>query len=151
MTTPHGAGVLLAVAVTLGALWPLPATGAAQIPKPQRQGGRVTAGYPAGPRPPRAGRLRPLSAAGRSTALATITETEPNDAPATATSVALGDFASGNIDPLGLVDYFAFDVTVPTYLILDVDANPAGSPLDPILSLYAPAGTTELAFNDHSH
>src|SRR5256712_2944736 len=72
MTTPHRAGVLLAVAVTLGALWALPATGAAQIPKPQRQGGRVTAGYPAGPRPPRAGRLRPLSAAGRSTALATI-------------------------------------------------------------------------------
>ena len=148
MTTPHRAGVLLAVAVTLGALWALPATGAAQIPKPQRQGGRVTAGYPAGPRPPRAGRLRPLSAAGRSTALATITETEPNDAPATATSVALGDVASGNIDPTGDVDYYAFDVTAGTYLILDVDASRSGSPLDPILWLYAPDGTTELAFSD---
>src|SRR3989454_10544266 len=148
MTTPHRAGVSLAVAVTWGAVGPPPATGAAQIPKPQRQGGRVTAGYPAGPRPPRAGRLRPLSAASRSTALATITETEPNDAPATATSVALGDVASGNIDPAGDVDYYAFDVTVPTYLILDVDANRSGSPLDPILSLYAPVGTTELAFSD---
>src|SRR2546425_11395441 len=114
MTTPHGAGVLLAVAVTLGALWPLPATGAAQIPKPQRQGGRGTAGYPAGPPPPRAGRLRPLSAAGRSTALATITETQPNDAPANATPGALDHVPTGNIDPTGHGDYYAFHVTART-------------------------------------
>jgi len=148
MTTPHRAGVLLALAVSLGALWALPATGAAQIPKPRKQGGRVTAGYPPGLRPLRAGRPRPPAAASRSTALATITETEPNDAPATATSAALGDVASGNIDPGGDVDYYAFDVTAPTYLILDVDADRSGSPLDPILSLYAPDGTTELAFSD---
>src|SRR5437879_13739939 len=148
MTTPQRAGGVAGLAVCLGARWALRAGGAAQIPKPRKQGGRVTAGYPAGPRRLRAGRPRPLSAAGRSTALATITETEPNDAPATATSVALGDVASGNIDPAGDVDYYAFDVTAPTYLILDVDASRSGSPLDPILSLYAPDGTTELAFSD---
>src|SRR2546427_5888667 len=148
MTTPHRAGVLLAFAVSRGAVWAHPAAGAAQIPDAGRRGGRVTGGCPGGPRRLRAGRPRLLSAAGRSTALATITETEPNDAPATATSVALGDVASGNIDPAGDVDSYAFDVTVPTYLILDVDANRSGSPLDPILSLYAPDGTTELAFSD---
>src|SRR3989442_10475570 len=148
MTTPHRAGVLLAVAAILGALWASPVTGAAQIPNPREQGGRVTAGYPPGLRPLRAGRPRPPAAASRSTALATITETEPNDAPATATSVALGDVASGNIDPTGDVDYYAFDVTAGTYLILDVDASRSGSPLDPILWLYSPDGTTELAFSD---
>src|SRR2546425_3021865 len=43
---------------------------------------------------------------------------------------------------------FRSDVTAGTYLILDVDASRSGSPLDPILWLYAPDGTTELAFSD---
>src|SRR3989441_3523700 len=43
---------------------------------------------------------------------------------------------------------FRSDVTAGTSLILDVDASRSGSPLDPILWLYAPDGTTELAFSD---
>ena len=78
----------------------------------------------------------------------TVAESEPNNSVSTADSVALGDRATGTVDPAGDVDTWFVDLTAGQILSLDVDAQSAGSPLDPVLSLLAPDGTTLLAFND---
>lgn len=78
----------------------------------------------------------------------TVVESEPNDIAGTADSVALGDQAVGAINPAGDADTWFVDLDAGTYLSLDVDADAIGSPLDPVLLLYAPDGSTILASND---
>ncbi len=85
----------------------------------------------------------------RPTALDTIVaESEPNDIVATADSVALGDRATGTVNPAGDVDTWFVDLTAGQLFSVDVDAAQVGSILDPTLSLIAPDGKTLLAFND---
>ena len=81
------------------------------------------------------------------------TEQEPNDNPATAAPVAIGDSGSGEIcphddNPAGDVDYWAFTARAGTTIELDVDAAALGRLVDPVIALYASDGTTQLAFND---
>jgi hypothetical protein len=91
--------------------------------------------------------LAPLAYPGSA---AVVLETEPNDAPATANAIALGDSVSGVIDPAGDVDVFAIDLTAGELVEFDVDAQalPGGSDLDSYLTLYGPDGITILAEND---
>jgi|GEM_PF-1747478 len=79
---------------------------------------------------------------------AILGESEPNDSVRTADSIALGDQASGVVDPVGDVDTWFVDLTAGQFFSVDVDAAEAGSPLDPELALIAPDGRTEVAFND---
>ncbi len=80
-------------------------------------------------------------------ALATVTETEPNDSMAVADTVSLGDTVSAAIDPLRDVDYFALSVPAGTRLDLDVDAYQIGSPLDAVMALFLPDGSM-VAYSD---
>jgi len=86
----------------------------------------------------------------RSPASATsvIAESEPNNTVATADSAALGDRASGAVNPAGDVDVWFLDLTAGQFLSVDVDANETGSPLDPVIALFAPDGVTQIATND---
>lgn len=77
-----------------------------------------------------------------------IVESEPNDSARTADSVALGDQATGAIDPEHDADTWFVDLVAGQFLSVDVDAASAGSPLDAVLVLFAPNGTTVLASND---
>jgi sugar lactone lactonase YvrE len=77
-----------------------------------------------------------------------VAEREPNDNVATADSVALGDQASGVLNPSGDVDTWYVDLVAGQFFGVDVDAFEFGSPLDATLTLLAPDGTTVLAFND---
>ncbi len=77
-----------------------------------------------------------------------VAESEPNGTVATADSVALGDQATGVVNPAGDVDTWFIDLIAGQFFSLDVDAADAGSPLDATLALLAPDGTTLLAFND---
>lgn len=79
---------------------------------------------------------------------AAIAESEPNDDASSADAAALGDTLSGNMDVPGDLDWYVFNVASDTVLVLDVDANDLGSPMDPLLWLVAPDGSTVLAFND---
>jgi len=90
---------------------------------------------------------------GTVTCTAVGTEHEPNDSPGTATRVAIGDSGTGEICPVverpaGDVDYWAITAQAGTTLDLAVDAASFGFVGDPILALYAPDGTTRLAFNN---
>jgi pre-peptidase len=81
------------------------------------------------------------------------TEQEPNDAPATATRVAIGDSAVGDLcardaNPAGDVDYWAFTGQAGMTIELDVDAASHGLLVDPAVALFASDGTTRVAFND---
>lgn len=80
------------------------------------------------------------------------TEQEPNDTPANATRVAIGDSVIGELctqdqNPRGDVDYWAFTAPAGTTIDLDIDAN-RGLLGDTFLELFASNGTTRLAFND---
>lgn len=77
-----------------------------------------------------------------------VTETEPNDVAQTADSVALGDQAMGVINPAHDADTWFVDLEAGQFFSADVDAAAAGSPLDAVLVLFAPNGTTVLASND---
>ena len=79
---------------------------------------------------------------------AVVAETEPNNAATEADRVALGDQATGEVNPAGDADYFVFSVPAATSLDIDVDAAQVGSPLDPTLELFSTDGVTSLAFND---
>jgi hypothetical protein len=90
---------------------------------------------------------------GTVTCAAVGTEREPNDGPATATPIAIGDTRSGEIcarddNPAGDVDYWAFTAQAGTTIELDVDAEALGVFSDPFLAAYASDGITQLAFND---
>ena len=87
----------------------------------------------------------PRSAASASTILA---ESEPNNTVATADSAGLGDQASGIVNPESDVDVWFLDLTAGQFLSVDVDANEAGSPLDPEIALIAPDGVTVIVTND---
>jgi hypothetical protein len=76
-----------------------------------------------------------------------ITESEPNNSIETADSVALGDQASGTVNPVGDADAWFVDLTAGLFFSVDVDAAKDGSPLDATLELRAPDGHS-LAFND---
>jgi len=84
----------------------------------------------------------------RQTAGTTVVESEPNNTVATADSVALGDQATGTVNPAGDVDTWFVDLTAGQIFSVDVDAMSAGSPLDAELTLFGPDGRTVLAFND---
>jgi len=77
-----------------------------------------------------------------------VAESEPNDGVATADSIALGDQATGVLDPAGDVDTWFVDLAAGQFVSLDVDAQSIGSALDPVLSLIAPDGQSVLSFND---
>jgi len=90
---------------------------------------------------------------GTVTCTAVGTEHEPNDSPGTATRVTIGDSGTGEICPVverpaGDVDYWAITAQAGTTLDLAIDAASFGFVGDPILALYAPDGTTRLAFNN---
>jgi len=78
----------------------------------------------------------------------TVAESEPNDSVRTADSVALGDQATGVVNPAGDVDTWFVDLPAGQLLSVDVDAAQVGSQLDATLQLIASDGTTLLAFND---
>ncbi len=77
-----------------------------------------------------------------------VDESEPNDSVRTADSIALGDRATGVIDPAGDVDTWFVDLTAGQFFGVDVDAQVLGSPLDAQLVLLAPDGHTVVAFSD---
>ncbi|UCF19033.1 MAG: DVUA0089 family protein [Gemmatimonadota bacterium] len=79
---------------------------------------------------------------------AVVNESEPNDGPASADAVSLGDQGTGDVDPSGDIDYWIFSAAAGDILDIDVDASQVGSPLDPMLELFASDGVTSLAFND---
>jgi sugar lactone lactonase YvrE len=76
------------------------------------------------------------------------TENEPNDAAATARTASLGTDGTGEICPSSDEDYWSFPVTAGTIVDLDIDASQLGSPLNPLVALFATDGTTLLAYND---
>ncbi len=77
-----------------------------------------------------------------------VAESEPNDSVRTADSVALGDQATGVVNPANDVDTWLVDLTAGQLFSVDVDAAESGSPLDATLVLFAPDGRTVVAFND---
>lgn len=77
-----------------------------------------------------------------------VAEGEPNDTPAWAHGVILGEQVDATICPSNDADFYAFTATAGTVVELDVDASTLGSPLDATLQLYADGGTTFLAYND---
>lgn len=93
--------------------------------------------------------VRPLVVSRSPAAAASVLqESEPNNTVATADSVGLGDQASGTVNPAGDVDVWFVDLTAGQFLSVDVDATEAGSPLDPVIALFAPDGVTQIATND---
>ncbi|MFN2400054.1 MAG: hypothetical protein ABR543_15650 [Gemmatimonadaceae bacterium] len=83
--------------------------------------------------------FKPLSAAA---------ESEPNNAPASANPANLGDIITGALDPANDIDWFAIDFTAGTIIELDVDAQSQGSPLDPVIGLFAPDSVTLISISD---
>jgi sugar lactone lactonase YvrE len=81
-------------------------------------------------------------------AASVIAESEPNQGVVNADSVALGDRATGVVDPQGDVDTWFVDLMAGEFVSIDVDAKSIGSLLDPVLGLIAPDSQTTLAVND---
>ena len=77
-----------------------------------------------------------------------VAESEPNDSIRTADSAALGDQATGVINPANDVDTWFVDLTAGQFFNADVDAANLGSPLDATLVLFGPDRSTVVAFND---
>jgi hypothetical protein len=73
---------------------------------------------------------------------------EPNDSPTTATAISTNASLSGVICPGGDVDFFKFYGKAGDQIGAWVDAQSAGSKLDPHLFLIAEDGTSVLASND---
>ncbi len=97
----------------------------------------------AGPREPARGSTRVAMIA-----TSTVAESEPNDSVRTADSVALGDQATGVVNPAGDVDTWVVDLTAGQFFSADVDAAEIGSALDATLVLFGPDGRTVVASND---
>lgn len=133
-------GVLLLVALAAA-----PAVGRAQTPT---TGSWVDAvGQLRAATRPKA-RLARRSAPVARGAASIVTESEPNDSVRTADGAALGDRATGVVDPATDVDTWSLDLTAGQFFSADVDAADLGSPLDATLVLLAPGGATVVAFND---
>lgn len=82
-------------------------------------------------------------------------ELEPNDTPASATRMAIGDSVVGEVcahdaSVAGDVDYWAFTAQAGTTVELQVDVVVLGLSGDPFVALFASDGTTRLAFNDNA-
>jgi len=77
-------------------------------------------------------------------------DAEPNDTPATATPLVVGDPAYGIVGHAGDADLFRLAVAAGQSLTFDVDAEVDGSELDAHLTLLATDGTTVLATDDDS-
>ncbi len=85
------------------------------------------------------------------TATANVNELEPNDTPAAANTINIGDVANGVINPVGDLDYFRFQGLANQIVIIDIDASSLGSALDSEIFLYDIDGTTLLKQNDDSN
>jgi hypothetical protein len=75
-------------------------------------------------------------------------DAEPNDAPATATPLVVGNPAYGIVGHAADADLFRIAVTAGQRLTFDIDAEADGSELDAHLTLLATDGTTVLATDD---
>ena len=79
-----------------------------------------------------------------------IFETEPNDTQATGNSLDGADGVVGQIEPVGDVDYFTFDVTVPgSSVYAETGDGFSGCPanFDSVMYLFDPSGH-QIAFDD---
>jgi len=74
----------------------------------------------------------------------TFTDTEPNDVPANATPITLGDTATGAVHSPGDIDYYAFDVPSPMMVVITAETWDYGSYLEFSLTLFDTDGTTAL-------
>lgn len=135
---------LILLTVTLVAL---PTTGRAQIPTRHTKSA-AQAAMLRSLRPRTVPITRAHAALFTASPTATVTESEPNDSIAVANVVTLGDTVGGAIDPAGDGDVFALDIAAGTTIALDVIAERAGSPLDPVLLLVGTDSATVLVFND---
>lgn len=143
----------LLLALGAGLLAALPAPADAQLPRPAAKSPRARAVPVARAlHGMGAGRGRQLAPPLLRAPTATGTETEPNDSLSIADSVSMGDTISGTSDPAQDVDWFGFDVSADTTIVLDVNASRSGSALDPVLYLIALSGDTTgytvLAYSD---
>jgi len=80
---------------------------------------------------------------------AMVTETEPNDTPGTANTVADGDYMVADISPAGDVDYFSNGgnaIQDLVYAAVNTAGGSAGT--DSQLNVYANDGTTLIEFDD---
>ena len=97
------------------------------------------------------GLILPLLLEPANLALSSISESEPNDTPATATPLNLAgscQVATGSISPAGDVDYYSFTAQPGDKLWAFVDTSASTSDRDSILTLYGPDGTTQLEQDD---
>ncbi len=147
MTQRSLLGAALLLALGAGLLAALPAPADAQLPRPAAKSPRAHAEAVARAlHGIEAVRGRQLAPQVLRAPTATGTETEPNDSLSIADSVSVGDTISGATDPSGDVDWFGFDVTADTTIVLDVNASRSGSSLDAVLYLFSV--DTLLAAND---
>lgn len=79
----------------------------------------------------------------------TVNESEPNNTLATANSIAPDITITGTLNPMGDVDFFAFEASAGQQVTIDVDAQSLTpkSPADTVVTLYDGSGR-QLAEND---
>src|SRR5512143_4116367 len=97
------------------------------------------------------GWILPLLLEPANLALSSISESEPNDTPATATPLNLTgscQVATGSISPAADVDYFSFTAQPGDKLWAFVDTSGSTADRDSILTLYGPDGTTQIEQDD---
>jgi hypothetical protein len=97
------------------------------------------------------GWILPLLLEPANLALSSISESEPNDTPATATPLNLTgscQVATGSISPAADVDYFSFTAQPGDKLWAFVDTSSSTADRDSILTLYGPDGTTQIEQDD---
>jgi hypothetical protein len=75
-------------------------------------------------------------------------ESAPNNSLATATAITVGSTYNRLVCPGGDVDFFRFSGAAGDRLSIDVTAMAAGSPLDPVLTLFDEAGNLILENDD---
>ena len=83
--------------------------------------------------------------------LPVVAESEPNDGFRQAQAIAALQIVDGQIHGDGNVDVFAFELTEKTNLSVEVQAQPLGSGLDSILTLYHAAGSIIASNDDQAH
>jgi hypothetical protein len=83
--------------------------------------------------------------------LTPVPEIEPNNSPATATSLSLAggcQAATGSISPGTDLDYYSFTASAGSKVWALVDTGPSATGRDSILTLFGPDGTTVLETDD---
>jgi hypothetical protein len=73
---------------------------------------------------------------------------EPNNTPATATSIAYDQTLNGDVCPGGDFDYYTFTGTAGDRIVVDINAQVNGSLLDSYIFLLDSDGTSVLKLND---